>query len=196
MDKIIVVHDKAPDNIIVKEPLEFRSADWQLGFFIQMTKRQSEWLEEQRNSLHKQGKKGINQLPPHHCLQGGVAGTIGALFAYRHDEEKMRKVYYLAGLVDCLINQINPILRTAMLRDLFNKVQQLRNELAVRWPGTLDHVLLPIDMALFNEMEYKRNLATAKTLKSLYKTIEDGTQEMFDILSLEYAFYCPYPRIQ
>jgi len=105
-------------------------------------------------------------------------------------------VYYLAGLVDCLINQINPILRTAMLRDLFNKVQQLRNELAVRWPGTLDHVLLPIDMALFNEMEYKRNLATAKTLKSLYKTIEDGTQEMFDILSLEYAFYCPYPRIQ
>ena len=186
---------QAPDNIIVRDPFEFRRSDWQSGFFLQMTKRNSEWLEEQRYTLFSQGKTGIGQLPPHYSLQGGLAGTIGALFTYRHEEEKMRKVYFLVGLIDCLINQVNPILRTVMLRDLYNKVQQLRTELGVRWAGTLDHVLLPIDGIFFNEMEYKRHLATASTLKALYGVIEEGTQEMFDILSVEYVFYCPYRKV-
>ncbi|RLB15469.1 MAG: hypothetical protein DRG63_06860, partial [Deltaproteobacteria bacterium] len=56
----------APDNLIVKQPLEFRRADWGLGFFIQMTRRQSEWLEAQRNALYSEGKEGIRQLPPHY----------------------------------------------------------------------------------------------------------------------------------
>ncbi|RLB21101.1 MAG: hypothetical protein DRG76_09720 [Deltaproteobacteria bacterium] len=184
----------APDNLIVKQPLEFRRADWGLGFFIQMTRRQSEWLEAQRNALYSEGKEGIRQLPPHYSLQGGVANTIRALYTYRHKEEQMRRVYFLAGLVDCLINQVNPILRTAMLRDLYNKVQDLRAELSVTWHGTLDQVLLPIDSAFFNELEYRHSLATAQTLKALYTAIEEGTRQMFDILSLEYVFYCPYRR--
>ncbi|RLB43422.1 MAG: hypothetical protein DRH12_03000 [Deltaproteobacteria bacterium] len=183
---------KILDNLIVKQPFEFRRSGWQSSFFIEMTKKQSESLEQQHNLLREQGREASIQLPPHHSLQGGVAGTIGALFAYRNDEAKMRDVYYLAGLVDCLINQVNPILRTAMLRDVFNKVHDLKNRLRVSWSSTLDHVLLPIDTVFFNEMEYRRNLATADTLKALYKTIEDGTQEMFDILSSEYVFYCPH----
>jgi len=186
---------QAPDNIIVKDPFEFRRPDWQSAFFLQMTKKNSKLLEEQRNIFFSQGKLGIKELPPHYSLQGGVAGTIGALFLYRNEEEKMRKVYYLAGLVDCLINQVNPILRTAMLRDMYNRVQRLRAELGVRWVGTLDHVLLPIDGIFFNEMEYKQRLATARTLKALYGVIEEGTQEMFDILSLEYVFYCPNRKV-
>ncbi len=185
----------APDNIIVQRPLEFRWSDWQSGFFMQMTRKSSAWLEEQRHALHAQGKTGVAQLPPHHSLQGSMVGTIGALFAYRHDEEKMRKVYYLAGVVDCLINQVNPVLRTAMLRDMYNKVARLKNELGVKWAGPLDQVLLPIDGIFFNEMEYKRRLATAETLKALYGVIEEGTQEMFDILSHEYVFYCPYRKV-
>ena len=185
---------EAPDNLITRRPFEFRRSDWQSGFFLQMTKSNSQWLEEQRSALYCRGKTGIDQLPPHYSLQGGMAGTIAALFAYRHEEEKMRKVYYLAGLIDCLINQINPILRTAMLRDVYNKVQRLRGELGVRWPGALDQVLLPIDGLFYNEMEYKHRLATAETLKALYNVIEEETQEMFDILSLQYVFYCPYRR--
>ena len=103
----------------------------------------------------------------------------------------MREIYYLAGLVDCMINQVNPILRTDLLRDLYKKVFQMKEKLGVQWHGPLDQVLLPLDFHFHNESEYRAALNNARTLKELYSTIKEGTEEMFDILSFEYVFYCP-----
>ena len=128
-------------------------------------------------------------IPAHFTLKGGMAFTIRAMYIHRGKEEKMREIYYLAGLVDCMINQVNPILRTDLLRDLYKKVFLMKEELNVHWHGPLDHVLLPIDSRFHNESEYRAALIRARTMKELYLAIMEGTEEMFDILSFEYVFY-------
>ncbi len=194
MAKIIPLEPKPeepPNNVIILKPLEFRKADWETTRFVQMLRSNSAMLERHRNEISKKGNSGIWQLPPNYSLTGGMAHTIRAMYAYRENEEKMREVYYLMGLADCMINQVNPILRTDLLRDMYKKVFEMREKLKIHWYGPLAQILLPIDLQFYNEFEYKASLTGASTLKKLYQTIRSGTDEMFDILSLEYVFYCP-----
>jgi len=120
-----------------------------------------------------------------------MAYTIQALFASRANEEKMREVYYLAGLMDCMINRVNPLLRTDLIRDMYKKVATLKSILNTDWYGSVDQILFPLDPRLYNPSEYVECLSKAETMKDLYAVIRDGTDEMFDILSLEYVFYTP-----
>jgi len=184
MAEVINLKDKFKkplDNLICPRPWEFRKADWETIHFIQMLKSQSERLEQQREKI----------LPPHFSLNGGMAYTIRAIYANREDEERMREIYYLAGLMDCMINQVNPVLRTDILRAMYKKIFAMKEELNIHWYGHIDQVLFPIDFHLYNESEYRSLLKNACTMKELYAAIRKGTDEMFDILSLEYVFYCP-----
>jgi hypothetical protein len=182
---------KPPNNLITKKPWEFRRADWDNAFFIQMLKSQSEKLENHRREIHLKGQRGIWHLPSHFTLRGGMAYTIRGSYIHRKDETEMREVYYLAGLVDCMINQFNPILRTDLIRDMYNKIMESKHRLGVNWYGQIDQVLFPIDNAYYNQSEYRQSLSGAKTMKELYHLIREGTDEMFDILSFEYTFYTP-----
>jgi hypothetical protein len=194
MAEIIDLHeklDRTPDNLIALHPWEFRRADWGTPDFVQMLKSQSAKLETHRQEAYKEGKKAPWQLPVHFTLKGGMAFTVRAIFLHRHRESEMRDIYYLAGLMDCMMNQVNPILRTDLLRDLYKKVFSMKDALGVSWYGPLDQVLLPIDNWLHDESEYRSALTEARTLKELYEAVRRGTEKMFDILSLEYVFYCP-----
>jgi hypothetical protein len=184
------------DNLICLKPLEFRRASWASSYFVQMLKSQPIRLE----SEHKEGIKirhheieAIGSLPPHFVLKGGQFYIIRAMYACRENEEKMRDVYYLAGLIDCLINQVNPILRTDLLKAMYKKIFAMKKELDIHWYGRLDRVLLPIHSRYFDESEYRSSLKSADTMKDLYNAIRRGTDKMFRILSLEYVFYCPGP---
>jgi hypothetical protein len=181
-------------NLITAKPWEFRRGDWEASTFVQMLRPLSVKFEREREELQKKGAKGAAGIPPHIRLEGGTAYTIRALFAHRKEEKMMREIYYLAGLLDCMINQVNPILRTDLLRDMYKKVFAKKEELKVNWFGPLEHVLLPIDPCLHSEQKYRSSLACAPTMKELYRAIRTGTDEMFDILSSEYVFYCPGPR--
>jgi hypothetical protein len=183
--------EDAPNNLIVSAPWEFRKAPWETPHFVQMLRSQSLTLERHRKDAHKMGQAKVWQIPPHFSLQGGMAYTVRGVYVYRGQEDKMRSVYFLAGLMDCMINQVNPILRTDLLRDIYKKVFSLREELKVNWYGPLDHVLLPIEEVFFSEAEYRSTIRRARSMKDLYETIRAGTDEMFDILSLEYVFYSP-----
>ena len=192
MAKVLPFQDRSrqmPDNLITRKPWEFRHPDWDSVHFIQMLKSQARKLEQHRQELHEKGERGIRQLPPHFVLRGGMAPTILGIFRYRENEERMREVYYLAGLVDCMIHQVSPILRTGCLGDLYRKTLTLKTLLGVNWHGTIDHVLLPLDSLFFNDVEYRATLFRAGTLKDLFRSIREGTDEMFDILALEYCFY-------
>jgi hypothetical protein len=150
----------------------------------------SNQLEEKRRG-GESGPQENKDLPPHYALRGGTAFTIRSLYAHRDDEGAMREVYYLSGLMDCMINQVSPILRTDLLRSMYKEVLHKKETLNTHWYGSLDHVLLPIDVQFYNESEYRSALREANTLKALYEAIRRGTDEMFDILSLEYVFYSP-----
>ena len=195
MGKVINIKDrlyKRPAGLICTKPFEFRKADWTTLNFIQMTKSQSAKLDRRREEIRKKGGKGITHLPPNFSLKGGIAYTIQAIFAYRENEARMREVYYLTGLMDCMINRINPILRTDLLRGMYKEIFYLKEKLNVHWYLSLDQVLLPIDPQFFNECEYHSLLSGSQSLKELYQAIRNGTDEMFDILSIEYVFYCPW----
>ncbi|MEW6669861.1 MAG: hypothetical protein AB1512_32020 [Thermodesulfobacteriota bacterium] len=192
MAKVLPFHEQSgqtPDNLITRKPWEFRRPDWDSVHFIQMLKSQARKLEQHRREVHQKGGTGVWQLPPHFVLRGGMASTVHAIFRYRENEERMREVYYLAGLVDCMIHRVSPILRTGCLKDVYRKTLTLRSLLDVNWQGTLDHVLLPLDSLFFNDVEYRATLLRAGTLKDLFRSIREGTDEMFDILALEYSFY-------
>jgi len=137
-------------------------------------------------------REPIGSVPPHFSLDRGLASTIQAMYANRQDETRMRETYYLVGLTDCMINQINPVLRTDVLRAMYKKVFAMKTDFNVHWHGSLDQVLLPIDSRFYDDTAYRSSIQRAPTLESLYRIIREGTAEMFEILSHEYVFFCPW----
>lgn len=186
--------DKCIDTIIIHGPLEFRRADWETGHFIQMQRVHSVVFEAARLKETPCEDVQKAQLPPHFQLTGGLFNTIVSLFSHRENAEAMREIYYLTGLTDCIINQVNPVLRTDLLRDIYRRIFKMKEKLRVSWYGRpIDKVLLPLDESLFSYALYRERLSSAQTMKELYAAIKKGTDEMFDILSANYVFYCPFP---
>ncbi|MBW1721791.1 MAG: hypothetical protein JRH13_06040 [Deltaproteobacteria bacterium] len=172
----------APGKLITSRPWEFRCSPWISKYFLQVPK-----------GLYKEkGPADSPEPTPRHLeVRGSAAYTVQAAFAYRHNEEKMREVYYLAGLVDCMINRVNPLLRTKFIEHLYEKILTMKGLLNVNWFGTMDRVLLPLDGRLFNDREYRESLSRAGSMQALYRVIREGTESMFDILSQEYVFFVP-----
>jgi len=171
-----------PEKLISSEPWEFRRAGCENSYFIQILRSHLVGSERVRRDLPQS---------PHYVLKGGMAHTIHSVYSYRNSKEKMRELYYLAGLIDCMINQVSPLLRTDLIRDIYRKVTTLKRVLAVNWYGHMDQVLLPVDDRYFSWIEYREGLLGAKTMKDLYLLIREGTERMFDVLSSEYVFFTP-----
>jgi hypothetical protein len=182
MAEIIPLYKKQ-DDFITARPWEFRRALWKSSYFIQVAK--ADWL-------------GLNNLEsvlpgvfPHFVLKGSLADTILGMYSHRNNAARMKEAYYLAGLIDCLINQVNPLLRTFLINDIYKNISRLKDLLNLNWYGHIDHVLLPIASHLYNREKYRKDITNSQTLKDLYTMIRKETGEMFDILSKEYVFFTP-----
>ncbi|MDY6881457.1 MAG: hypothetical protein V2J25_05115 [Desulfatiglans sp.] len=182
---------KTDENLIALKPWEFRRACWKTDHFVQAPKSQCDFFESFRGKAEKRKTELRGFCPPYVLLDRGLGFTIRAVWVYRKDEKRMREAYFLAGLMDCITNQISPILRTDILRAMYKKIFLMKEELNVRWYGPLDDILLPIEPGSYDKSEYAATLASANTLKELYQAIRRGTDEMFDVLSNEYVFFCP-----
>jgi len=186
MAEIIPLHKNPSakqDDLITARPWEFRRAPWRSSHFIQTAK--SDW--HGLNNL----ESGLSGAPPHFVLNGSLADTILGMYNHRNNAERMKEAYYLAGLIDCLINQVNPLLRTFLINDIYKKISRLKDLLNLNWYGHIDLVLLPIAPRLYNQEKYREGITNSRTLKDLYTLIRKGTGEMFDILSQEYVFFTP-----
>lgn len=194
MAEIIHLRNRAStpkDNLISPGPWEFRQADWKTAHFVQMLRSDSVKFEGRRREGPPSREGSGYCLPPHAALQNGIESTVRGMFLYRGREPRMREVYLLAGLVDCMINQVNPVLRTALLRDMYKKVFTMKSALGITWHGPLDHVLVPIDSRFYDTRKYRTMLSGAESLKEVYELIRKGTDQMFDVISREYVFYFP-----
>jgi hypothetical protein len=186
MAEIIRLYDNLIDtenDLITSRPWEFRKARWKSSCFIQMSR--ADGLELNRLSGWP------SEFPPHYTLKDSLADTILGVYTYRNNAERMKEVYYLAGLIDCLINQVNPLLRTFLINGIYKKISCLKGLLDVNWYGHIDQVLLPIDARFFNHEEYRRDISSCESIKALYAMIRQGTGKMFEILSREYLFFTP-----
>jgi len=187
MGEVIHIRDRRQrrnsSDRVPSGPWEFRKAPWRTPFFTQMARPLADQLSPFEDP--------IPSVPPHFTLNHGLACTIQAMYANRRDETRMRQTYYLVGLTDCMINQVNPILRTDVLRAMYKKVFAMKADFNIHWHGTLEQVLLPIDARFYDEAAYRSMIRQAATLQTLYRAIREGTDAMFDILSREYVFFCP-----
>jgi hypothetical protein len=187
MGEVIHIQDRfrrlPPGDLITSGPWEFRTGCWRTPFFVQVRRPLAEKMEVAGDP--------VASTPPHFSLSRGLGSTIQAMYANRLDEDRMRETYYLVGLTDCMINQVNPVLRTDILRSMYKKVFAMKADYNLHWHGSMDQVLLPIDTGLYNEAAYRAAIQRAASLKELYWTIRKGTDEMFDTLAHEYVFFCP-----
>lgn len=191
-----IKREKTEDTLITAKPWEFRWSLWGGRYFILMTKSLARRLEEEHKDAFLNGKKTTLSQPSGHIpLKGGMADTIRGVFRYRHNDIKMREVYYLAGLVDCMINQVSPLLRTSHIRRIYEKTMTLKKILDVNWYGNLDQVLFPIHDHLYDEASYRHHLSRAQSPEELSRLIRERSDHMFDILSCEYTFYAPGRRV-
>ena len=175
--------DKIQNGLITLSPLEFRKPEWPSKYFTQSLKKDFQEFREKGETM--------NEPPPGYLLKDSLSNTIHSVFCFKDNLENMKEVYYLTGLIDCIINQTNPLLRTDSIGDMYKKIKTFKEILGVNWYGKMENVLLPIDKDLFNLDDYRAGLSGAETMKDLYSLIRSGTEEMFSILAEEYVFFLP-----
>ncbi|MBI4775354.1 MAG: hypothetical protein HY788_14490 [Deltaproteobacteria bacterium] len=184
---------EADDNLITRKPLEMRWGDWQGGSPMQLLKEESRRFEQYREESRKKGHPYPPKTPNHFSLHHGTDATLWALYRWRRDADHMRDVYYLAGLMECMILVPHSILRTVMVRAFYKTLEKLKEELRVKWHGQVHHFLLPMATYHRSENDFSRHLQGAETLQELFQAIREETDEQFLILGSEYAFYLPQP---
>ncbi|MCE5243832.1 MAG: hypothetical protein ABFD98_13680 [Syntrophobacteraceae bacterium] len=180
------------NNLITSHPLEFRRGDWQHGQPLLCTRMESARFEEHRaGALAAPGHRHIAFVPNHLSLDEGSRCTLLGLFRHRNDEGRMRRVYHLAGLMECVTNATSPVLRTDLLRRLYQEITEEREALQVAWRGRVDHFLLPLFPEHYNPNLFQHRISRAETLKELFDAVRGETDAQFNALSRFYVLYLP-----
>lgn len=177
---------KLENNLIIGEPLEFRKGGWLTGSAILCTREESAKFEAQRRKAIP-----ITIVPSHFRLDGGYHWTALWLFRFREDVQRMRRLYRLAGLMECVTKAPSPVLRTDLVRRFFKIINEEREKLNVSWKGNVEEFLLPLLPEHYNMSVFKDVAGNASSLKELLIGIEEETDSQFDILAGSYVFYVP-----
>lgn len=180
------------DNLVSSAPLEFRRGDWNTGHVLMCTRNESVRYEAHREeAFQKPGHQHLGFVPNHFTLDGGYHYTFVGLFRHRDSEAQMRRVYRLAGLMECVTNAPSPVLRTDLLRRFYQSIIEERDALGIVWRGNVLHFLLPLHPEHRNPNLFLHQILNAESLKDLYSAIESETNLQFDILAKHYVFYLP-----
>jgi hypothetical protein len=179
-------------NLIASKPLEWRRGDWPTGFALMCTREESERFEAHRLEAYQvEGHRHIGFVPNHLKQDSGYHYTVMGLFRHRKDEAMMRRVYYLAGLMECVTNASSPILRTDLLRRVYQSILEERELLGVVWRGNVHHFLLPLHPQYYNANIFDHHIACAESLKDFFQKLQSEADTQFDILAEHYVFYLP-----
>jgi Fe-S oxidoreductase len=180
------------DNLITAGPLEFRRGDWQLGSAMLCRKEESARYEVHRQeAFSREGHSHVAQVPNHFALDNGCHYTLLGLYRYRGDEALMRRVYRLAGWMECVTNAPSPILRTDLLRRFYKSILEERDALNLVWRGNVRYFLFPLHVEHYNPNILVHRVSITESLQELYTVIEEETNKQFDILARHYVFYLP-----
>jgi hypothetical protein len=181
---------KPGHNLIAVSPLEFRKGEWLSGSAILCTREESAKLESQRKKSTPD-RPLMTLVPNHRTLDGGYHYTCLWLFRLRDDEKRMRRLYRLAGLMECVTRAPSPVLRTDLVRRFFKIINEEREKLNVSWKGNVQSFLLPLRIEHYNPAVFLETIVSAPSLKELLSGIERETDSQFDLLAAHYVFYVP-----
>ncbi len=181
---------KPGHNLIAMSPLEFRRGEWLSGSAILCTREESAKLEAQRRKATPD-RPPITIVPDHITLDGGYHYTCLWLFRFREDEKRMRRLYRLAGLMECITKAPSPVLRTDLVRRFFKIINEERQQLNVSWKGNVRNFLLPLHTVYYDQRVFIDTIGDAPSLKELLDGIEKETNSQFEVLADSYVFYVP-----
>lgn len=181
------------DNVISEGPICFRVAHYDEGTVIQCLAGESERYERHRADAlaASPGHEHLWRVPEGHKLTGGMLDTALGLFRHRSSPEDLKRVYRLAGLMECLIHASAPILRTALIRDVFKKAQGLKDELGMSWRSGGEQYLLPLSESFRPGPGLVARLKQTESLKELYRVIDEETSGQLEAIMENYVFYLP-----
>ncbi len=183
---------EAGSNLISSGPLEFRRGDWGGGYAMLCRREESERYEAHRaEALRDPKHRHLEFVPLHFSLEEGYHYTIMGLLRHREAQPAMRRVYRLAGMMECVTNIPSPVLRSDLLRRFYQAIIEEREALGVFWRGNVPHFLLPLDNRFYDPDLFSRRVSAAETLKSLFEAVETETGAQFDVLCRSYVVYMP-----
>lgn len=180
------------DHIICHEPLRLRWGDWRTPHVIQVHVGSAAVYEDQRADDLANGRPLGYQMPPHFTLDRGMNETAMALLRHRRSEDSLRSVCYLAGLMECLINVPCAILRTDLIRRVYQEVAELSRRLTLNWSGQVGHFMLPVMADASDPRRLENAVADIDSLKGFFATVRAITDDRYQALAKEFVFY--YPR--
>jgi len=192
MAKIITLPDRPGKNshLICAEPFDFRRAEWAPLHPAMVHRSQAEVYEGKRQEDLSQGQP-LSFTPSLLSLKGSLEVTCRFLFRARSDQERMGRIYLLAGLTELATRVPHDLLRTDLIRRLFEVVREMSAEMGLRWPAHQEGFLLPLPEALYPPNRFRRRLGQAASYKDLIKTLQEETSLQFDLVAANFVFYLP-----
>lgn len=183
------------DHVITDQPLRLRWGPWRIGRIIQVHVGAAALYEDYRTDCLAGGKDPSAQMPPHFSLEGGLQDTALALLRHRRDARAQERVCYLASLLEALLNVPSAVLRSDLIRRVYQEVEELSAELSFRWRGGEGRFILPLMQDAADPRRFERTVASLTTLRQFLDTILDLSRARHRALARDYVFYYP-PRLR
>ena len=180
------------DHIISQKPYRLRWGDWRVASPIQVHVGAAAVYEDQREDDLAAGRTPGGQMPMHFQLDGGLNETALALLRHRGNESSLLEATYLACLMEALVNTPCAILRTDLIRRVYQEVDRLSAQLGLRWRGRVERFMLPLNRDAFDPQAFVRRVAPLDNLQEFFQALRQIAQERHDDLARNYVIY--YPR--
>jgi hypothetical protein len=190
MADLVKIH-RVPDNVIADKPWRFRRAEWATSQPLMCGLHQAAQFEDHRREVWRPGRPHVHELPLGVTLDAGQIITVQGVFRHLGHEENMRQVMYAAGLMEAMINYPSPILRTDLIRAVYQRLETLSRGLGVVWRGRSERFLPTLSPQLYHPNRLSGKLARINNLQVFYDTIREETDDQFDLVARHYVFYVP-----
>lgn len=195
MDQVITFPGNGREHVITDQPMRLRWGPWRTARVVLVHVRSAAGYEEYREQCLERGQDPSGQMPPHFALEGGAQDTALGFLRHREDAEAQRQVCYLACLLEALLNAPSDILRTDLIRRVYQEVDRLSQELAFRWRGGQSRFIPPTNQDAADPHHFERMVAPVSNLQDFYALLQDYAGQRYHSLSRDYVFYFP-PRLR
>jgi len=175
--------------------MRLRWGPWRTGRVLLVHVRSAASYEEYREQRLAQGQDPSGHMPPHFSLEGGTQDIALAFLRHRADAAAQGRVSYLACLLEALLNSPSAILRTDLIRRVYQEVDQLSAELGFRWRGGEGRFIPPTNQDAADPHAFSRMVAPLSNLQDFFASLRDYGAQRYRSLSREYVFYFP-PRLR
>lgn len=185
-----------PDSkhIITQKPLRLRWGDWRVLHAVLVHVQPAALYENLRDEQISHGIDPGGQMPSHFALDDGMQETSWAILRHRDDAYTQIEILYLASLMEVMIKTSSPILRTDLIRRVYQEIDQLSQKLALRWRGRARYFMLPLNEDVHNPNYLAEAVTNIDNLQDFFTALHSLAESRHSLLARNYVIYYPQSR--